>query len=222
MPKTSEQAAARPAAVKAPAKGDHVFLVDGSSYIFRAYHALPPLNRKSDGLQVNAVLGFCNMLWKLLRGMPPDNRPTHLAIVFDKSEITFRNNPYPDYKAHRAPAPDDLIPQFPLIREAVRAFDLPCLEQGGFEADDLIATYVREACEADATAMIVASDKDLMQLVRDCVVMYDTMKDRRIGIPEVIEKFGVPPNKGVAVQALAGDSGDNVPGVPGIGVKTAG
>ena len=202
-------------------KGDHVFLVDGSSYIFRAYHALPPLNRKSDGLQVNAVLGFCNMLWKLLRDMPPDNRPTHLAIVFDKSEITFRNKLYPDYKAHRPPAPDDLIPQFPLIREAVRAFDLPCLEQGGFEADDLIATYAREAGERGATATIVSSDKDLMQLVTDKVTMFDTMKDRRIGIAEVIEKFGVPPEKVVEVQALAGDSTDNVPGVPGIGIKTA-
>ncbi len=221
MPKPSEKALPKPAAVKAPAKGDHVFLVVGSSYIFRAYHALPPLNRKSDGLQVNAVLGFCNMLWKLLRDMPPDNRPTHLAIVFDKSEITFRNKLYPDYKAHRAPAPDDLIPQFPLIREAVRAFDLPCLEQVGFEADDLIATYVREACERGAIATIVSSDKDLMQLVTDCVTMYDTMKDRRIGIAEVIEKFGVPPEKVVEVQALAGDSTDNVPGVPGIGVKTA-
>jgi DNA polymerase-1 len=221
MPKTSEKAAAKPVAVKAPAKGDHVFLVDGSSYIFRAYHALPPLNRKSDGLQVNAVLGFCNMLWKLLRDMPEDNRPTHLAIIFDKSEITFRNKLYPDYKAHRPPAPDDLIPQFALIREAVRAFDLPCLEQVGFEADDLIATYVREACERGAIATIVSSDKDLMQLVTDCVTMYDTMKDRRIGIAEVIEKFGVPPEKVVEVQALAGDSTDNVPGVPGIGVKTA-
>src|SRR5713101_4394343 len=221
MPKTSEKTLPKPVAVKAPAKGDHVFLVDGSSYIFRAYHALPPLNRKSDGLQVNAVLGFCNMLWKLLRDMPPDNRPTHLAIIFDKSEITFRNKLYPDYKAHRPPAPDDLIPQFPLIREAVRAFDLPCLEQAGFEADDLIATYVRQACEAGATATMVASDKDLMQLVNDRVVMYDTMKDRRIGIPEVIEKFGVPPDKVIEVQALIGDSTDNVPGVPGIGVKTA-
>src|SRR5467141_603325 len=221
MPKTSEKAAAKPVAVKAPAKGDHVFLVDGSSYIFRAYHALPPLNRKSDGLQVNAVLGFCNMLWKLLRDMPENNRPTHLAIIFDKSEITFRNKLYPDYKAHRPPAPDDLIPQFSLIREAVRAFDLPCLEQAGFEADDLIATYVRLACERGATATIVSSDKDLMQLVTDCVTMYDTMKDRRIGIAEVIEKFGVPPEKVVEVQALAGDSTDNVPGVPGIGVKTA-
>src|SRR5258706_826967 len=221
MPKTSKKTLPKPVAVKAPAKGDHVFLVDGSSYIFRAYHALPPLNRKSDGLQVNAVLGFCNMLWKLLREMPADNRPTHLAIVFDKSEITFRNKLYPDYKAHRAPAPDDLIPQFPLIREAVRAFDLPCLEQVGFEADDLIATYVRGACERGAIATIVSSDKDLMQLVTDCVTMYDTTKDRRIGIAEVIEKFGVPPEKVVEVQALAGDSTDNVPGVPGIGVKTA-
>ncbi|MGY3147111.1 DNA polymerase-1 [Bradyrhizobium sp. USDA 3397] len=214
-------AAAKPVAAKAAGKGDHVFLVDGSSYIFRAYHALPPLNRKSDGLQVNAVLGFCNMLWKLLREMPEDNRPTHLAIIFDKSEITFRNKIYPDYKAHRPPAPDDLIPQFALIREAVRAFDLPCLEQIGFEADDLIATYVRQACERGASATIVSSDKDLMQLVTDCVTMYDTMKDRRIGISEVIEKFGVPPNKVVEVQALAGDSTDNVPGVPGIGIKTA-
>src|SRR5712672_3750236 len=221
MPKTAPQAAAKPVAVKALKKGDHVFLVDGSSYIFRAYHALTPLNRKSDGLQVNAVLGFCNMLWKLLRNMPEDNRPTHLAIIFDKSEITFRNKLYADYKAHRPPAPDDLIPQFPLIREAVRAFDLPCLEQAGFEADDLIATYTRIACERGATATIVSSDKDLMQLVTDCVTMYDTMKDRRIGIPEVIEKFGVPPEKVVEVQALAGDSTDNVPGVPGIGIKTA-
>src|SRR5215510_12113078 len=235
MPKSPQKAApaksaaAKPAATPVPAKaparasgkGDHVFLVDGSSYIFRAYHALPPLSRKSDGLQVNAVLGFCNMLWKLLREMPEDTRPTHLAIVFDKSEITFRNKIYPDYKAHRPPAPDDLIPQFALIREAVRAFDLPCLEQSGFEADDLIATYARQACERGASATIVSSDKDLMQLVTDRVVMYDTMKDRRIGIAEVIEKFGVPPEKVVEVQALAGDSVDNVPGVPGIGIKTA-
>src|SRR6187431_2005 len=233
MPKSAPKATAKPVPSKTPAKadakapakqsgkGDHVFLVDGSSYIFRAYHALPPLNRKSDGLQVNAVLGFCNMLWKLLRDMPEDDRPTHLAIIFDKSEITFRNKLYPDYKAHRPPAPDDLIPQFALIREAVRAFDLPCLEQVGFEADDLIATYVRIACERGASATIVSSDKDLMQLVTDCVTMYDTMKDRRIGIPEVIEKFGVPPEKVIEVQSLIGDSTDNVPGVPGIGVKTA-
>src|SRR5579871_1296510 len=217
------KAAAAPKSAAAPATGagDHLFLVDGSSYIFRAYNALPPLNRKSDGLQVNAVLGFCNMLWKLLRDMPPDNRPTHLAIVFDKSEITFRNKIYPDYKAHRPPAPDDLIPQFALIRDAVRAFDLPCLEQIGFEADDLIATYARQASQRGGHATIVSSDKDLMQLVTDGITMYDTMKDRRIGIAEVVEKFGVPPEKVVEVQALAGDSTDNVPGVPGIGVKTA-
>jgi DNA polymerase-1 len=220
-PVTAKAAPEKPAPEQGPGKGDHVFLVDGSSYIFRAYHALPPLNRKSDGLQVNAVLGFCNMLWKLLRDMPEDNRPTHLAIVFDKSEVTFRNAIYSDYKAHRPPAPDDLIPQFPLIRDAVHAFDLPCLEQNGFEADDLIATYARLATERGATTTIVSSDKDLMQLVNDKVVMYDTMKDRRIGIPEVIEKFGVPPEKVVEVQALAGDSTDNVPGVPGIGIKTA-
>ncbi|MBW7974574.1 DNA polymerase I [Bradyrhizobium sp. BR 10289] len=219
--KAAAPAAAKPLAAKAAGKGDHIFLVDGSGYIFRAYHALPPLNRKSDGLQVNAVLGFCNMLWKLLRDMPEDNRPTHLAIVFDKSEITFRNRIYPEYKAHRPPAPDDLIPQFALIREAVRAFDLPCLEQVGFEADDLIATYARQASERGATTTIVSSDKDLMQLVNDKITMYDTMKDRRIGVPEVIEKFGVPPEKVVEVQALAGDSTDNVPGVPGIGIKTA-
>jgi DNA polymerase I len=204
-----------------PHQGDHVFLVDGSSYIFRAYHALPPLTRKSDGLQLNAVYGFCNMLWKLLRDMKPEERPTHLAVVFDKSEHTFRNELYPDYKAHRPDAPADLIPQFKFIREAVRAFDLPCLEQAGFEADDLIATYVREAGEAGAIATIVSSDKDLMQLVTDRITMYDTMKDRRIGPAEVMEKFGVPPDKVIEVQSLIGDSTDNVPGVPGIGVKTA-
>ena len=202
-------------------KGDHVFLVDGSGYIFRAYHALPPINRKSDGLQLNAVFGFCNMLWKLLRDMKPEEKPTHLAVVFDLSERTFRTEMYPDYKAHRPDPPDDLRPQFPLIREAVHAFDLPCLEQKGFEADDLIATYVRQACEAGATATIVSSDKDLMQLVNDGVVMFDTMKDKKIGRAEVIEKFGVPPEKVIEVQALIGDSTDNVPGVPGIGVKTA-
>ena len=167
------------------------------------------------------MLGFCNMLWKLLNDMKPDEKPTHLAVVFDKSEKTFRTDFYPDYKAHRPPAPDDLIPQFPLVREAVRAFDIPCLEQAGFEADDLIATYAREACEAEATTTIVSSDKDLMQLVGPTVVMYDTMKDRRIGPAEVVERFGVGPEKVIDVQALAGDSTDNVPGVPGIGVKTA-
>src|SRR6478672_5540980 len=220
-PKTSAKAAPKPVAANAAAKGDHVFLVDGSSYIFRAYHALPPLNRKSDGLQVNAVLGFCNMLWKLLRDMKPEEKPTHLAVIFDKSERTFRNELYKDYKAHRPDAPADLIPQFPLIREAVRAFDIPCLEMLGFEADDLIATYARQACEIGATVTIVSSDKDLMQLVNDCVIMYDTMKDKKIGITEVFEKFGVTPDKVIEVQALIGDSSDNVPGVPGIGVKTA-
>ena len=214
-------AAAAAAAAKPVKKGDHVFLVDGSGYIFRAYHALPPINRKSDGLQLNAVFGFCNMLWKLLRDMKPDERPTHLAVVFDKSEKTFRTAMYPDYKAHRPDPPDDLRPQFKFVREAVHAFDLPCLEQDGFEADDLIATYVREACEAGATATIVSSDKDLMQLVTDGVIMFDTMKDKKIGRAEVMEKFGVPPEKVIEVQALIGDSTDNVPGVPGIGVKTA-
>ena len=217
------QVAAAKAAAPAPRplkKGDHVFLVDGSGYIFRAYHALPPINRKSDGLQLNAVFGFCNMLWKLLRDMK-DDKPTHLAVVFDKSEKTFRTTMYPDYKAHRPDPPDDLRPQFKFIREAVHAFDLPCLEQDGFEADDLIATYVREASEAGATSTIVSSDKDLMQLVTDGVIMFDTMKDKKIGRAEVMEKFGVPPDKVIEVQALIGDSTDNVPGVPGIGVKTA-
>src|ERR1700677_3213442 len=158
--------AASPAAAARPVrKGTTVFLVDGSGYIFRAYHALPPISRKSDGLQLNAVFGFCNMLWKLLRDMRPEDRPTHLAVVFDKSEKTFRTAMYPDYKAHRPDPPDDLRPQFKYVREAVHAFDLPCLEQDGFEADDLIATYVREASEAGATSTIVSSDKDLMQLV---------------------------------------------------------
>ena len=229
--KTATKAAA-PSAPKAAAaaanadarplkKGDHLFLVDGSSYIFRAYHALPPLTRKSDGLQVNAVLGFCNMLWKLLAEMKPEDKPTHLAVIFDKSEKTFRTDFYPAYKAHRPDAPEDLRPQFPLIRDAVRAFEIPCLEQQGYEADDLIATYARLACEAKATTTIVSSDKDLMQLVGNGVTMYDTMKDKRIGRDEVIEKFGVPPDKVIEVQALIGDSTDNVPGVPGIGVKTA-
>jgi len=218
------QKAPKPAKPAAPGKplrkGDHLFLVDGSGYIFRAYHALPPINRKSDGLQLNAVFGFCNMLWKLLRDMK-DDKPTHLAVVFDLSEHTFRTEMYPDYKAHRPDPPDDLKPQFKLIREAVNAFDLPCLEQQGFEADDLIATYVRQASAAGATSTIVSSDKDLMQLVTDGVVLYDTMKDKKIGRDEVIEKFGVPPEKVIEVQALIGDSTDNVPGVPGIGVKTA-
>ncbi|MGD9766304.1 MAG: DNA polymerase I [Pseudolabrys sp.] len=217
----AKPAAAPPSFARPLKKGDHLFLVDGSGYIFRAYHALPPLTRKSDGLQVNAVLGFCNMLWKLICEMKPEDKPTHLAVVFDKSEVTFRTAMYAEYKANRSAPPDDLIPQFPLIREAVQAFEIPCLEQAGYEADDLIATYARIACEAKATTTIVSSDKDLMQLVGDTVVMYDTMKDKRIGIPEVIEKFGVPPEKVIEVQSLIGDSTDNVPGVPGIGPKTA-
>ncbi len=217
--KSTAKSAANPAA-RPLKKDDHLFLVDGSSYIFRAYHALPPLTRKSDGLQVNAVLGFCNMLWKLLAEMK-DDKPTHLAVVFDKSEKTFRNELYPEYKAHRPDAPEDLIPQFPLIRSAVHAFEIPCLEQLGYEADDLIATYARLACEAKATTTIVSSDKDLMQLVGNGVIMYDTMKDRRIGREQVIEKFGVGPEKVIEAQALIGDSTDNVPGVPGIGPKTA-
>ncbi|HZS63077.1 MAG TPA: DNA polymerase I [Xanthobacteraceae bacterium] len=229
MPSPAKTKAA--AAAKAPAKpalksrslkaGDHVFLVDGSGYIFRAYHALPPLTRKSDGLQVGAVYGFCNMLWKLLCEMKPEEKPTHLAVIFDKSEKTFRTDMYADYKAHRPEAPADLIPQFPLIREAVRAFDIPCLEMAGYEADDLIATYARLASAAKATTSIVSSDKDLMQLVGNGVTLYDTMKDKKIGPAEVLERFGVPPEKVIEVQALIGDPSDNVPGVPGIGVKTA-
>jgi DNA polymerase-1 len=209
------------AATRPLKKGDHVFLVDGSGYIFRAYHAIRFEPRTPEGLHVNAVYGFCNMLWKLLKEMKPDEKPTHLAVVFDKSEKTFRTEMYKEYKAHRPDPPDDLIPQFPLIRDAVRAFEIPCLEQGGFEADDLIATYARIACEAGATTTIVSSDKDLMQLVGPTVTMYDTMKDKKIGRAEVMEKFGVGPEKVIEVQALIGDSSDNVPGVPGIGPKTA-
>ena len=205
-------------------KGDHLFLVDGSGYIFRAYHALPPLNRKSDGLPTNAVLGFCNMVWKLMqdaRNTDVGITPTHFAVIFDYSSKTFRNELYAEYKANRSAPPEDLIPQFGLIREATRAFDLPCIEMEGFEADDLIATYARMAREAGGDATIISSDKDLMQLVGPAVGMYDPMKDRQIGIPEVIEKWGVPPEKMIDLQALTGDSVDNVPGVPGIGPKTA-
>ncbi|MGI9514200.1 MAG: DNA polymerase I [Anderseniella sp.] len=200
--------------------GDHLYLIDGSGYIFRAYHALPPLTRKSDGLPVGAVQGFCNMLYKLLKQMSADDKPTHIAVIFDKSSKSFRNEIYPDYKAHRPPAPEDLVPQFGLIRQATHAFNVACIEQENYEADDLIATYATQAAAAGATVRIVSSDKDLMQLVTDEVKLLDTMKDRHIGREEVIEKFGVPPEKVVEVQALAGDSVDNVPGVPGIGVKT--
>lgn len=204
--------------------GDHLFLVDGSGYIFRAYHALPPLNRKSDGLPTGAVLGFCNMVWKLMRDARNTNvgiTPTHFAVIFDYSSKTFRSELYPEYKANRSAPPEDLVPQFGLIRHATRAFGLPCIEMEGFEADDLIATYARLACEAGGDTTIVSSDKDLMQLVGPTVSMYDPMKDREINIPEVIEKWGVPPEKMIDLQALTGDSIDNVPGVPGIGPKTA-
>ena len=202
------------------AKGDHVVLVDGSSYIFRAFHALPPLTRPSDGLPVGAVSGFCNMLWKLLRDAGWVD-PTHLAVIFDKSEVTFRKQIYDAYKANRSDPPEDLIPQFPLIRQATRAFSIACLEQGGYEADDLIATYARIAAEAGAEVTIVGSDKDLFQLLGGTVTMLDPVKDKRIGPDEVFEKFGVRPDKMIDLQALAGDSVDNVPGVPGIGAKTA-
>ena len=203
-------------------KGDHLYLIDGSGYLFRAYHALPPLTRKSDGLPVGAVSGYCNMLWKLLEDMKSGDAPSHLAVIFDASEKTFRNEIYKDYKAHRPPAPEDLIPQFPLVRDATRAFGVSCVEMNGYEADDLIATYARMAREAGARCTIVSSDKDLMQLVYDGQVeLLDTMKNKRIGSAEVLEKFGVTPDKVVHVQALAGDSTDNVPGVRGIGIKTA-
>ena len=198
----------------------HVYLVDGSGYIFRAYHALPPLTR-SDGTPVGAVQGFCNMLWKLLEDLKGEDEPTHLAVIFDHSSKTFRNDLYDQYKANRPPAPEDLVPQFSIIRDATKAFDLPCIEMEGFEADDLIATYARQAAEKGARVTVASSDKDLMQLVSDHVTMLDPMKSKRIGRDEVIEKFGVPPEKVIDVQALAGDSVDNVPGVPGIGIKTA-
>jgi len=202
-------------------KGSHVYLIDGSGYIFRAFHALPPLTRPSDGLPVGAVHGFCGMLWKLLQDSRKSSGPTHIAVLFDYSEKTFRNEIYQDYKAHRPPAPEELVPQFSLIRTAVQAFNIACIEQEGYEADDLIATYAKHALAESGDVTIVSSDKDLMQLVQSGVTMLDTMKNRSIGPDEVRERFGVPPDKVVDVQALAGDSTDNVPGVPGIGVKTA-
>ncbi len=205
-------------------QGDHLFLVDGSAYIFRAYHALPPLTRKSDGLPVGAVSGFCNMLWKLVqeaRDTSVGVVPTHFAVIFDYSSKTFRNEIFPEYKANRDAPPEDLRPQFALIRQATRAFNLPCIETEGYEADDLIATYAKQASEAGGDVTIISSDKDLMQLVSPNVIMYDTMKDRRVGVEEVHEKFGVGPEKMIDLQSLAGDSTDNIPGVPGIGPKTA-
>ena len=204
--------------------GDHLFLVDGSAYIFRAYHALPPLTRKSDGLPVGAVSGFCNMLWKLVQDARDTSVgvvPTHFAVIFDYSSTTFRNEIFPEYKANRDAPPEDLRPQFALIREATRAFNLPCIELEGYEADDLIATYAKQAREAGGDVTIISSDKDLMQLIGPKVIMYDTMKDRRVGIDEVYERFGVGPEKMIDLQSLAGDSTDNIPGVPGIGPKTA-
>lgn len=198
-----------------------LYLVDGSGYIFRAYHALPPLTRKSDGLPIGAVSGFCNMLASLRDKAEHDEAVSHMAVIFDAGRETFRSEIYPEYKANRSETPEDLIPQFAPIREATRAFGLPSIEKDGFEADDIIATYARIANEAGMEVCIVSSDKDLMQLVRDGVGMMDPMKDRNIGPAEVMEKFGVTPDKVIDVQALAGDSTDNVPGVPGIGVKTA-
>ncbi|NML75321.1 DNA polymerase I [Rhizobium sp. S-51] len=205
-------------------KGDHLFLIDGSGFIFRAFHALPPLTRKSDGLPVGAVSGFCNMLWKLLtdaRDTSVGVTPSHLAVIFDYSSKTFRKELYPEYKANRSAPPEELVPQFGLIREATRAFNLPCIETEGFEADDIIATYARAAEAIGADVTIVSSDKDLMQLVTPNVHMYDSMKDKQIGIPEVVEKWGVPPEKMIDLQSLTGDSTDNIPGIPGIGPKTA-
>ncbi|WP_375704041.1 DNA polymerase I [Bartonella sp. AD328YNZD] len=203
---------------------DHLLLVDGSGYIFRAYYALPPLRRKKDGLPVGAVAGFCNMLWKLLcdaRNTAMGIIPTHFAVIFDYSSDTFRKQIYPQYKANRAEPPEDLIPQFSLIRQATKAFNLPCIEKEGFEADDLIATYAKLATKVGAKTTIISSDKDLMQLVNTHVSLYDGMKDKHIGISEVIEKWGVEPEKMIDLQALIGDSTDNIPGIPGIGPKTA-
>ncbi len=202
-------------------KGSHVYLIDGSGYIFRAFHALPPLTRPSDGLPVGAVHGFCAMIWKLVQDSRKASGPTHIAVIFDAGRTTFRNAIYPEYKAHRPPAPEELVPQFPLIRRAVNAFNIASIEQDGYEADDLIATYALDARKAGADVTIVSSDKDLMQLVGPGIGMLDTMKNKTIGRDEVIEKFGVEPDHVVDVQSLAGDSTDNVPGVPGIGVKTA-
>ena len=205
----------------------HLVLVDGSSFIFRAYHALPPLTRKSDGLPVGAVAGFCNMLFKLSEDLKGDNAPTHMAVIFDYSGKSFRNELYDQYKANRPEAPEDLVPQFPLTREATRAFNLPSIEHEGYEADDIIATYACQMRDRGGKVTIVSSDKDLMQLVDENVLMLDTIARpgqppmRWIGPEEVVAKFGVGPEKVVDVQALCGDAVDNVPGVPGIGIKTA-
>ena len=203
---------------------DHFYLIDGSGYIFRAYYALPPLSRKSDGMPTGAVSGFCNMLFKLLEDSKSNenkNKPTHFAVIFDSARKNFRNEIYSDYKSNRSDAPDDLIPQFEFIRKSVKAFNLPSIELINYEADDLIATYVEQISKEGAKATIVSSDKDLMQLYKKNIRIYDPMKNKFISNEDVTNKFGVNPDKVVDVQALAGDSSDNVPGVPGIGVKTA-
>ncbi|WP_457649849.1 DNA polymerase I [Profundibacter sp.] len=202
-------------------KGCHLHLIDGSAFIFRAYHALPPLTRKSDGLPIGAVAGFCNMLYKQVEANKGPDAPTHVAVIFDYSGKTFRNEIYPEYKANRPPPPEDLRPQFPLTRDATRAFNIACHEVEGYEADDIIATLSRQAREAGGRCTIISSDKDLMQLVGGGVEMLDAMKNKRIGVDGVREKFGVGPERVVDVQALAGDSVDNIPGAPGIGIKTA-
>ena len=205
-------------------KTDHFYLVDGSGYIFRAYYALPPLSRKSDGLPTGAVIGFCNMLFKLLEDSRSDDskqKPTHFAVIFDSARKNFRNEIYKDYKANRSEAPDDLAPQFDYIRKAVKAFNLPSIEQINYEADDLLATYAQQIIDLGAKVTIISSDKDLMQLVSKDVRLYDPMKSKVIGKKEVEEKFGVKPEQVIDVQSLAGDSSDNIPGVPGIGIKTA-
>ncbi|MGB0438673.1 MAG: DNA polymerase I [Paracoccaceae bacterium] len=202
-------------------KGCHLHLIDGSAFIFRAYHALPPLTRKSDGLPVGAVAGFCNMLHRYVEGNTGPDAPTHVAVIFDHSGKSFRNDLYDLYKANRPPAPEDLVPQFPLTRRATQAFSIACHEIAGFEADDIIATLACQAREAGGRVTIISSDKDLMQLVGGGVEMLDAMKNKRIDSDGVREKFGVGPERVVDVQALAGDSVDNVPGAPGIGIKTA-
>ncbi|MEO0677289.1 MAG: DNA polymerase I, partial [Pseudomonadota bacterium] len=202
-------------------KGHHLHLIDGSAFIFRAFHALPPLTRKSDGLPVGAVQGFCDMLRRYIAANTGDDAPTHCAVVFDKGSHTFRNDMYDLYKANRDEMPEDLRPQIPLTREATVAFNIACLEQEGFEADDIIATLACKARDAGGRVTIISSDKDLMQLVGGGVEMLDAMKNKRIDIEGVEEKFGVGPERVVDVQALAGDSVDNVPGAPGIGIKTA-
>ncbi|WP_282077277.1 DNA polymerase I [Epibacterium ulvae] len=202
-------------------KGCHLHLIDGSAFIFRAYHALPPLTRKSDGLPIGAVSGFCNMLHKYVEANSGPDAPTHVAVIFDHSGKSFRNDLYDLYKANRPPAPEDLRPQFPLTRDATRAFNIACKEIEGFEADDIIATLAHQARDAGGRCTIISSDKDLMQLVGGGVEMLDAMKNKRIDSDGVVEKFGVGPDRVVDVQALAGDSVDNVPGAPGIGIKTA-